>query len=89
MKASKHLKRLHRKAVRGNLDVSFKQFVRELASSGSEDDKVAADSWRLNKGPTQRRLDKEDRKKRKGAIIEVQRQATRTAKRKRSGGGKG
>ena len=69
MKASKFIKRLHRAAVRGNLEVSLKQFARELASTGSPEEQDAVKTWSVNKGPTQRRADKADRKKRKGAMI--------------------
>lgn len=80
------LKNLHRKALVGNLRIAFKQFVRDLKQNGTEEEKLMVDRWILNKGPTQRRLDKESRKSRKGALIEMQRNATRNAKRKRSGG---
>lgn len=86
MKAGKVLKRLHRKAIIGNRFISLKQLARELIVEGREEEKLAVESWRLNKSPAQRKSDKEDRRKRKGGIIELQRQATRTAKRKRGAG---
>ena len=91
MKAGQVLKRLHRKALIGNRCVSLKQFARELLSEGREEEKLAVDSWRLNKSPVQRRLDKEDRLKRKGGIIQLQRMATKSARSKKSaqGGGGG
>jgi len=89
MKASKVLKRLHRKALIGNRFVSLKQLARELMVEGDEDEKLAVDSWRLNKSPAQRNLDKEDRWKRKGGIITLQRSATRTARSKRGTASKG
>ena len=87
MKVSKVLKRLHRKAVLGNRFISLKQFVRELAKEGNEEDKLNVDRWKLNKTPMQRNIDKEDRQKRKGAVLSQIRTATHTAKRKRSQGG--
>lgn len=86
MKAGKALKRLHRKALIGNRSISLKQLARELLREGREEETIAVATWHLNKSPVQRRLDKEDRLRRKGGVIELQRSATRTAKRKRSGG---
>lgn len=89
MSAATSLKRLHRKALTGNRRVSLKDFARELLKEGSDDEKTFVDGWFLNKGPTRRLIDKKDRQSRKGAMIEVQRSATRAAKRKRAAGNKG
>lgn len=89
MRAGKALKRLHKKALRGNRSISLKELSRELSKTGSEDEKLIVDGWHLNKGPTQRQLDKEERRKRKGGLIELQRSATHAAKRKRSSGKNG
>jgi len=89
MSAATSLKHLHRQALRGNRDVSLKNFARELIKDGSDEDKAIARQWFLNKGPTQRRQDKKDRWARKGGRIELERNATHAAKRKKSQGGKG
>jgi hypothetical protein len=83
MKASKFIKRLHRQALQGNLNISLKQFARETLQVAQDDDqKEAAKTWFVNKGPSQRRADKADRKKRKGATNAAIAAASKAARRK-------
>jgi hypothetical protein len=85
-KTSTYLKRMFRKAkmIKGNENLSFKNFVRKLQKDGDPQ----ANAWFFHKSAAFNSEAKQARMKNKGARIAAEKLATKAARRKVKGGGK-